>query len=84
MTVENNLARQALITRAEALILRLRRGLNAEDVASGWSDASRTAILKVCERFLAELQAGRAVTGLPWSDAARGLDAWGVFEGSLF
>lgn len=72
---------QALLKRLVRLIDQLALPVSQEEASYGWTARSKAGIEKFFRSKLAELEQGSAKTDY---GLVRGLDAWGISDGSLY
>ena|SRR6266850_2685377 len=69
--------------RVEAILHHLRSGLTEEDRRNGWTERGRQAMVAFFERMLRDIHSGESLMPLEYRTILRGLDHWGVMDGSL-
>ncbi len=76
--------RDAVIRRVIAVIDRLSRPLTVSDIAGGWSEESRAALLGFFKRLCDDLKGGTPAFHKPeYMSIARGMDTWGIIDGDI-
>ncbi len=76
--------RTELLNRVERMIQRLSSPLLPSNIAQGWSEEARTAMLKLFEALHARLISAEPLSEKEKSlSIARGMDSWGITGGDL-
>lgn len=70
--------------KVEEVLNHLRSGLSEEDVASGWTERARDAMIVFFDRMLRDINTGQSLMPLEYRTILRGLDHRGVMRGVLF